>query len=116
MDAFLNFTSFYLPPSTLDNEALSQELGNWTANQIFSKTGIKKRHISGPNEFSSDLAEKAFKKLILENNIDINEIEYSREYTEEVPTTIMTISFNNFVLPNKDSYVYFELKHNELRL
>jgi 3-oxoacyl-[acyl-carrier-protein] synthase-3 len=98
MDAFLNFTSFYLPPSTLDNEDLSQELGNWTSNQIFSKTGIKKRHISGPNEFSSDLAEKAFKNLITENNINKNEIDYLI-YVTQTPEYI--IPSGSFVFQSK---------------
>jgi 3-oxoacyl-[acyl-carrier-protein] synthase-3 len=107
MDAYLNYTSFYLPPDILDNDKLSFELGNWTASQILSKTGIKQRHISDSNTFSSDLAVRAFQNLIQENNLIIEEIDYIIYVTQTPEYTIPSGSFVfqsklNLSLPSSD--------------
>jgi len=54
----------HLPVTTLTNEQLAREFGDWTAEKIFEKTGIRQRHISGPDQCASDLAFEAAKTLL----------------------------------------------------
>ena len=56
-----------LPETIVDNHQLAAEFKNWTAEKILSKTGIRQRHITGPNECASDLAVGAAKKLLARN-------------------------------------------------
>lgn len=68
--------SYYLPKKCLDNEELAEIYEGWTADKIFKKTGIKSRHISGENEYCSDMAVNAAKQLFKEYDIDKNDIEF----------------------------------------
>ena len=53
----------YLPDGVIDNFALSKECSDWSADAIYSKLGIRQRHISAPGETALDLGEKACHKL-----------------------------------------------------
>jgi 3-oxoacyl-[acyl-carrier-protein] synthase-3 len=55
--------SYHLPEKTLSNFELSQIRQDWTDEKIFSKTGIRSRHIASENESVLSLAEEACKKL-----------------------------------------------------
>lgn len=48
--------SSYLPPDRLTNEQLAREFGDWTAEKIYEKTGIRERRIAPPDVCASDLA------------------------------------------------------------
>jgi len=53
----------YLPPGRLTNERLAAELGRWTAEEIFTKTGIRERCIAAADETAVDMAVHAAEAL-----------------------------------------------------
>ncbi len=53
----------HLPAGELTNEDLANELGDWTADKIFEKTGIRTRRIAAANECASDLGVAAAQRL-----------------------------------------------------
>ena len=53
----------HLPAGELTNEDLANELGDWTADKIFEKTGIRTRRIAAENECASDLGVAAAQRL-----------------------------------------------------
>jgi 3-oxoacyl-[acyl-carrier-protein] synthase-3 len=89
--SYLKSTSYYLPKEELTNFDLNQQFPEWNVDKISSKTGIKNRHISAPDEFSSDMAIKAAEKLFEENKIDRNSIDFLLLCTQSpdylLPTT-----------------------------
>ena len=68
MKARISAIEFYLPSLVLRNEDLAAQSPTWTADKIEQKTGIRTRHISGPNECASDLAMKAM-LLLFESGV-----------------------------------------------
>lgn len=56
--------SSYLPEQRLTNEDLARAFGNWTAEKIFLKTGIRERRIAGKDECASDMAVAAAERLL----------------------------------------------------
>ncbi len=83
--------AYHLPNTILDNEALAQNVDNWTADKIKNKIGIEKRHIAEENETALDLAEMAAKKLFASSACTANQIEYILLCTQSpdhfLPTT-----------------------------
>ena len=75
MKANIKAISYYLPEEILSNDLINQEFPEWEIEKISSKTGINSRHISGSNEFSSDMAVKAAEKLFAVHNIDRSTID-----------------------------------------
>ena len=71
-----NRISYYLPQKTLDNSELEKLYSGWSSEKIYSKTGVRIRHIANEDEFASDLAVKAGKKLLDEYNINAEDIEF----------------------------------------
>lgn len=55
--------SSHLPSGHLENARLATDLGRWTAEEIFAKTGIHSRCVAGPGETAVDLAVKAIERL-----------------------------------------------------
>lgn len=76
MSARISGIEYHLPATVLDNHALSAEFPEWSVEKIAAKTGIDRRHIAGPDEFSSDLAIAAGRKLLDARGIDPAEVEY----------------------------------------
>ena len=76
MSARIAAVEYHLPESVLTNDALAAEFPEWTVEKIAAKTGISHRHISGPDEFSSDLATAAGRALFERHGIDPASIEY----------------------------------------
>ena len=76
INAKISAIEYYLPENILTNESLEKIFPVFTAAKIFSKTGIKKRHISAPNETSTDMAIHAAKKLLHNENISPNQIDF----------------------------------------
>jgi 3-oxoacyl-[acyl-carrier-protein] synthase-3 len=66
----------HLPERVETIDDLRTEHPGWDVDLIFSKTGIRKRHIAAPGECSSDLAVAAAEKLLRENDIDRRTIDF----------------------------------------
>lgn len=81
----------YLPERELTNEELAQTFGDWTAEKILEKTGIRSRRIAGVNECSSDLGVRAAERLFAETGIGRQSIDYLLFCTQSpdyfLPTT-----------------------------
>lgn len=76
MGARIAAVDYYLPNAVLTNEDLSNEFPEWSVEKISAKTGIDRRHIAGPDEFSSDLAIAAGRRLLERDGIDPQSIDY----------------------------------------
>lgn len=76
MSARISAIEYHLPAAVLDNEALSAEFPEWSVEKISAKTGIDRRHIADADEFSSDLAVAAGRKLLDTRGIDPAAIDY----------------------------------------
>jgi len=67
-------TGSYLPEKILTNQDL-ESMVDTTDEWIYSRTGIRERHIAAAEEKSSDLATNAAKKAIANAAIDVNDID-----------------------------------------
>lgn len=68
--------SVYLPPHVETNDDLSRQFPKWDMDLIYSKTGIRARHIAGPEECASDLGVAAAERLFAEHQIDRDSIDF----------------------------------------
>jgi 3-oxoacyl-[acyl-carrier-protein] synthase-3 len=66
--------SSYLPGGRPENSRLATELGRWTAEEIFAKTGIQSRCIAEPGETAVDLAVKAVEGL--RKSVSLDELDF----------------------------------------
>src|SRR6266550_5795031 len=66
----------FLPAGQLTNDQLAEEFGVWHGNQIFEKTGVAVRHVSGPDECASDLAVEAAKRLFAGGSCAAEDIDF----------------------------------------
>lgn len=66
----------YLPEQILSNDDLARLYPDWPAEKIFSKTGIKERHIADASQTASDLAYKAAQKLFLQGIVDVGDVDF----------------------------------------
>lgn len=76
MKAYVKAISYYLPENILTNEDLVEEFPEWSVEKIANKVGVNKRHIAKIDETSADLATLAAEKLLEENDIDRNSIDF----------------------------------------
>jgi 3-oxoacyl-[acyl-carrier-protein] synthase-3 len=76
MFARLGPIAVHLPERVETIDELRAEQPTWDVDLIFSKTGIRSRHIAAPGECSSDLAVKATEKLLAETSIDRGSIDF----------------------------------------
>lgn len=90
---------YYLPEGTLTTDDLSREFPEWSADKIAAKTGIAVRHIAETDEFSSDLAIAAGKKLLRSVEVDPESIDF----------LIVCTQTADFVLPSIASFVQHSL-------
>lgn len=67
-------TGSCLPSKILSNKDLESMIDT-TDEWIFTRTGIRQRHISAPGEMTSDLATNAAKKAIASAGIDVSDID-----------------------------------------
>jgi 3-oxoacyl-[acyl-carrier-protein] synthase-3 len=67
-------TGSYLPEKILSNKEL-ESMVDTTDEWIFSRTGIRERHIAAPNELTSDLATKAANQAMESAGITANQID-----------------------------------------
>ena len=91
MKAYIKAISYYLPEIIQTNEDLVKEFPEWSAEKVAKKLGISQRHLAAESETSGDLAFKAAQKLISENNIAPNSIDFILLCTQSpdyfLPTT-----------------------------
>ena len=76
MEAYIKAISYYLPENVVTNERLVEEFPEWSVDKIAKKVGINERHIAAEDETAGDLAFKAAKKLIQENEIQKESIDF----------------------------------------
>ena len=76
MSIFTKISGFghFLPKKTYSNDDLSK-IVDTSDEWIFSRTGIKQRHIANKQELTSSLAIEAAQDAILSSNFDIKKIE-----------------------------------------
>jgi 3-oxoacyl-[acyl-carrier-protein] synthase-3 len=67
---------YIVPAQRLDNQMLAARFPEWPAEKIDAKLGIKSRGIAAEDEFSSDLAVQAAKKLFATRIISPKEIDF----------------------------------------
>ena len=68
--------AYSLPDNCLTNEDLIKTYPEWTVDKVFSKTGIKSRHIVGAHESALDLAERAARRLFAGGEIGASDIDF----------------------------------------
>lgn len=68
--------AYVLPDELLTNHDLVKLYPEWTEDKIYSKTGIRCRHVAGRGQGALDLAERACKALLQKENIDPSEIDF----------------------------------------
>lgn len=66
----------YLPPTVETNEQLRAQFPHWDMDLIYSKTGIRERHIATASECASDLGVAAAERLFREHSIDRASIDF----------------------------------------
>ena len=66
----------HLPERVETNDQLAAEFPDWKLDLIYSKTGIRSRHIAAPDECASDLAAAAAEKLFAEHDVDRGTVDF----------------------------------------
>lgn len=74
--AFIKYVAYCLPDKVVTNEAIVNDFPEWSVEKITEKVGVNQRHVAAEGETATDLAEKAAIKLIEENNIDKEIIDF----------------------------------------
>ncbi len=74
--AYIKHVAYCLPESVVTNEAIVRDFPEWSVEKITEKVGVKQRHVAAEGETATDLAEKAANRLIEENNIDRDSIDF----------------------------------------
>lgn len=72
--SYISGTGSFLPQTVLTNADLAQRIDT-SDEWIFSRTGIRQRHIAGENESTSDLAEKAALAALADANLVATDID-----------------------------------------
>jgi 3-oxoacyl-[acyl-carrier-protein] synthase-3 len=68
--------SVYLPPLEETNAQLAAQFPDWNIDLIYTKTGIRKRHIAAREQCASDLAYEASRQLFRDHAIDPASIDF----------------------------------------
>lgn len=66
----------YLPDKTLSNDELAALYPEWPAEKIYSKTGIKIRHVAAEDQTASDLAYEAAQALFARGAINPEDVDF----------------------------------------
>lgn len=66
----------HLPEKVLTNEQLASEFGDWDADKIYEKTGIRERRIAAPDECASDLGVAAAHKLFARGACSPSDVDF----------------------------------------
>jgi 3-oxoacyl-[acyl-carrier-protein] synthase III len=76
MRAVLQAVEYHLPEKVLTNADLARQFPEWGVEKIADKTGIDKRHVAAEQEFSSDLAYAAARKLFANTGVKPEQVDY----------------------------------------
>lgn len=76
MAAYINYISSYLPKNVRTNEDIANRHPEWSVEKISLKVGIEQRHLAGEDETAGDMAYLAAEKLINDNKLNREEIDY----------------------------------------
>lgn len=91
MQAVIRAIEYYLPATVITNEELCGDFPGWTAEKVKSKTGIEARHVAAVNQYASDLAVEAARKLLVSQARGPEEIDFVMLCTQSpdylLPTT-----------------------------
>lgn len=74
--AYIKAISYYLPETVVTNEELVAEFPEWNVDKVAAKVGVNSRHVATKGETSTDLAEKAARKLFEESGVKPSEIDF----------------------------------------
>lgn len=103
---------YYLPKTVVSSQDLAAEFPEWSVDKIEQKTGIQQRHISGPDECSSDLAEKAALALFASGVVQPRDIDFILLCTQSpdyfLPTTACLLQ-HRLGIPNTAGAFDFNL-------
>jgi 3-oxoacyl-[acyl-carrier-protein] synthase-3 len=87
--------AIHLPERVETNDELAALFPKWDLDLIYSKTGIRSRHIAAPGECASDLGVAAAEKLFREHGVDRESIDFLLFCTQTpdypLPTTACLI-------------------------
>lgn len=112
MEAYIKAISYYLPEKVVTNEQLVEEFPEWSVDKIAKKVGINIRHIAADDETAGDMAYKAAEKIIRENGIKRDSIDFVLLCTQSpdyfLPSTSCVIQ-NRLGLPTKCGAFDFNL-------
>lgn len=91
MNIGIKAIEYFLPQKILSNVDLAKKFSGWTEEKIYNKTGIVNRHIANDDEYVSDLAYYAAKKLFENHSIEPKDIDFVILFTQSpdynIPTT-----------------------------
>ncbi|MDG2222788.1 MAG: ketoacyl-ACP synthase III [Rubripirellula sp.] len=90
----------YLPRLTRDNETLAKADNRWTAEEIYSKTGIRSRFVASADQTATDLVFEAAENLLQSTNFDRSCID----------TIIMCTQSGDYFLPSSACVLQERLK------
>lgn len=68
--------AIHLPERVDDIDRLAAEFPSWDMSLIYAKTGVRQRHIAGPEECASDLAVAAAERLFSEHSVDRKSVDF----------------------------------------
>lgn len=112
MDAYIKAVDYYLPEKVLTNDDIAKKFPEWTAEKIYSKVGIRSRHISGKNETALDMAQKAAENLFAQNEEIKSNIDFILFCTQsadyKLPTSACILQ-NNLGITNAAGALDFNL-------
>ena len=104
--------AIHLPEKVEDNDFLGAQFPKWDMPLIYKKTGVRQRHIAGPEECASDLGVAAAERLFAEYNIDRSTIDFLLFCTQTpdylLPTTACLMQ-NRLGLPTSIGALDFNL-------
>lgn len=90
----------FFPDTVLDNAMLARRYQDWSEEKIFEKTGIRKRHVVGDDQYVSDLATNAARSLF----------EAGTAKREEIDALIICTQTPDFALPCTAALVHRHLE------
>jgi 3-oxoacyl-[acyl-carrier-protein] synthase-3 len=100
MKAVIRSIASYLPQAVLTNDAIAASFPEWPADKIEKKLGIRTRHVSGPQEFTSNLAVSAAEQLFSADGVD----------RASVDALIVVTQTPDYLLPTTACIVQHELR------
>jgi 3-oxoacyl-[acyl-carrier-protein] synthase-3 len=109
---YIKAISYYLPERIISNQDLIKNFPEWSVEKVASKIGISERHVVSDNEYASDLAYNAAKKMFEEHSINPQSIDFILLCTQSpdylLPTTACILQ-NSLGIPTTAGALDFNL-------